>query len=84
MRGERNLWMVSKASVADLALYVSHWTAAKPGRATAALWTVPRRLNRYLREMANAYEPTMHLEELRALWGAPTTHHFTMGGKLIK
>lgn len=84
MRDEANDAIRPMASVADLALYVSRWTAAKAG-AAASLWTVvPRRLNRYLAGMLSAQSQSVRFEDLHASWSTPPDHHFTIGGKLIK
>lgn len=50
-------------SVAETALFVSRWTAAKAGAATS-LWTaMPRRVSRYLREMVSAHSQSMEHED---------------------
>jgi len=50
-------------SVAEGALFVSRWTAAKAG-AAASLWSaMPRRVNRYLQEMVSAHSQSLEQED---------------------
>jgi hypothetical protein len=52
-----------KGSVTEAALFVSRWTAAKAG-AAASLWTtMPRRVDRYLREMVSAHSQSTERED---------------------
>ena len=70
--------------MAEAALFVSRWTAAKSG-AAASLWTaMPRRVNRYLEEMVSAHSQSLEHEDGKDSALPTRAHHFTMGGRLIK